>query len=674
MKLKRFLIVPFLMSSFLFGCGNNISQTDYKLIDVIYVDTDPDKMIYCVGETFDPTGMVVNAYYQDETEEVIVGWTYDNHSPLDNGDKTSAVVTITIEYQGYTTELDITVVDSYEGIGSLTGLVPVNKPLLQKEGQRFDPTGCTFNAVFDGQRGEKVYKFGDYINGNTYNQIKLTNNEVLTRNQKSVMVNYSQGMEYPLNVTIADTIEVENSKTEYKALEEPFDVSSLTIKPNIVNGGEEIKIDPSSLTYYDSIEGQLESDHCFTLNGEHQIVAKYSANFEIKFTILVKDGLDEIEPDQNANPDQSIIEFEDDSKVELIDNSERDVLASAATYTGDHQGLVRDLVTYPGEYAPSNGDFIRCVQPLDEFKIKFNSFGGKADLILRGSTNNVIPKEFIAKETKLSSILDINVNGIDVVIPEDAAFRGKTGKDESVDKGGDYLGRYLYCLWTEINLGTIDLKYGINEILITIKGNNPGHYDALKLNYEPYKSAFVGDGEKIKVEAEDLTLTGELKATADNALWPEAKSSNGKYVQSIAELDTMTYSFVAEKDGLISFEIAGASNYCPQNNSSTPAKSFDMYLQNIMQVTFNDEEIKINESLKFNGVEAEDQVNGDRRVLTSYQEVVVTRYKVKKGQKYDIKMLFTQSGDGLKYKHAYGGNAYGNYDYITLQYGEYKGV
>ena len=93
MDFKKLLFISVLSTSLLMGCNNTTHNSINKIIDVIYVDTDPDKMIYCVGETFDPTGMVVNAYYQDETEGEITGWTYDNHDPLDNGDLKRALQT-----------------------------------------------------------------------------------------------------------------------------------------------------------------------------------------------------------------------------------------------------------------------------------------------------------------------------------------------------------------------------------------------------------------------------------------------------------------------------------------------------------------------------------------------------------------------------------------------------
>lgn len=312
-------------------------------------------------------------------------------------------------------------------------------------------------------------------------------------------------------------------------------------------------------------------------------------------------------------------------------------------------------------------------------KFSFNSNGGKANLILRGATNNVTldheNNKYVAYETQINKKLSISVNNKDVEIKDTAKFRGKVGKDETVDRGTvdgyNYSGRYLYCLWTDIDLGEIELNNGVNEILFTMKENGSyfGHFDSITLNYILDKK-LTNVGDPIKVEAEDLTLKGKLHKTADRTdLWPDAHSSNNNYVQDVAENDTMTYTFKATQDGYVKYAIAGASNYYIGNSSnlSLPIKSFDMYLANVMNLKINGIVTELPSSLKFNGVTSEKE-GGDRKVLTSYQEVTVACFAVNKDQEYSIEIKFNHKNDGVKYTHAYGGAAYGNYDYVTLQY------
>ena len=363
-------------------------------------------------------------------------------------------------------------------------------------------------------------------------------------------------------------------------------------------------------------------------------------------------------------------EFEDNKVCELIDNSDGEKISTASSNTNP---LVQDLRNYPSEYAPSNKDFVRCVNAKDQMKFSFNSNGGKANLIFRGATNNAKPAEFKAVETQINKNIEVSINGKAINISDNAKFRGKVGKDETVDRGTvdgyNYSGRYLYCLWTDIDLGEIELNNGVNEILFTMKenGSNFGHFDSITLNYKLDKQ-LTNVGDPIKVEAEDLTLNGKLHKTADRTdLWSDAHSSNNNYVQDIAENDTMTYTFKATQDGYVKYSIAGASNYCNNEQSSTPTKSFDMYLANVMNLKINGIVTELPSSLKFNGVTSEKE-GGDRKVLTSYQEVTVSCFAVNKDQEYSIEIKFNHKNDGVKYTHAYGMAAYGNYDYVTLQY------
>ncbi len=363
-------------------------------------------------------------------------------------------------------------------------------------------------------------------------------------------------------------------------------------------------------------------------------------------------------------------EFEDNKVCELIDNSDGEKISTASS---NSLPQVQDLRNYPGEYAPSNKDFVRCVNAKDQMKFSFNSNGGKANLIFRGATNNAKPAEFKAVETQINKNIEVSINGKAINISDNAKFRGKVGKDETVDRGtvdgNNYSGRYLYCLWTDIDLGEIELNNGENVILFTMKekGSKFGHFDSITLNYILDKQ-LTNVGDPIKVEAEDLTLNGTLKKTADDTKqWTDAHSSNNNYVQGIVENDTMTYTFKATQDGYVKYAIAGASNYCNNEQSSTPTKSFDMYLANVMNLKINGIVTELPSSLKFKGVTSEKE-GGDRKVLTSYQEVTVACFAVNKDQEYSIEIKFNHKNDGVKYTHAYGGEAYGNYDYVKLQY------
>ncbi len=80
------------------------SETIAHTLESISIDTKPTKTDYIVGETFDPTGMVVKANYSDNTSEVITDYTIDKTGALTLED-----TTVTITYNGKTVSLTIKV-------------------------------------------------------------------------------------------------------------------------------------------------------------------------------------------------------------------------------------------------------------------------------------------------------------------------------------------------------------------------------------------------------------------------------------------------------------------------------------------------------------------------------------------------------------------------------------
>lgn len=73
-----------------------------RTLDHIAVTTPPSKTAYKYGETFQPEGMVVTAYYTDETSRAVTGYTYSPTGALATGN-----TTITVSYaEGGVTKTD----------------------------------------------------------------------------------------------------------------------------------------------------------------------------------------------------------------------------------------------------------------------------------------------------------------------------------------------------------------------------------------------------------------------------------------------------------------------------------------------------------------------------------------------------------------------------------------
>ena len=87
--------------------GNASATLDVQVIDraltSIEITTQPTKVVYKEDEVFDPTDMVVTAFYNDGTSEVVLDYTYDMNPLLPE------VIAMEISYGGFIAEVPITV-------------------------------------------------------------------------------------------------------------------------------------------------------------------------------------------------------------------------------------------------------------------------------------------------------------------------------------------------------------------------------------------------------------------------------------------------------------------------------------------------------------------------------------------------------------------------------------
>lgn len=122
----------------------------------IQVSKEPDKMIYNVGEAFDPTGMIVSTVCEDGTQKIITNYTCSDM--VDN------VVTITYTEgkDTYTTTVSVTVKE----ITSIRVDQMPNKVEYTPD-EAFDPTGMIVFAVYSNGTTEVItdYTCSDIVDG-----------------------------------------------------------------------------------------------------------------------------------------------------------------------------------------------------------------------------------------------------------------------------------------------------------------------------------------------------------------------------------------------------------------------------------------------------------------------------------------------------------------------------
>ena len=121
---------------------NKLEITNLKIVK------NPDKLVYNVGDNFDPTGMVVVAVYNSLKEEA-VDYVYDNY-PLIAGQKS-----IEIKYQSFSTILSITV-NGYEKNISKVELSTLPVKLNYVLGQHLDVSGGKLTITFSDESIQEV--------------------------------------------------------------------------------------------------------------------------------------------------------------------------------------------------------------------------------------------------------------------------------------------------------------------------------------------------------------------------------------------------------------------------------------------------------------------------------------------------------------------------------------
>lgn len=106
----------------------------------------PTKTRYLVGETFDSTGLIITAYYNDNTSEQVTGYTLSNPDMSTYGSKT-----VTVTFDEKTVDFSILVVD-------ISGIEIETPPTKQEYlvGDALDSTGLTVLAKYTDGTSETI--------------------------------------------------------------------------------------------------------------------------------------------------------------------------------------------------------------------------------------------------------------------------------------------------------------------------------------------------------------------------------------------------------------------------------------------------------------------------------------------------------------------------------------
>lgn len=234
----------------------------------------PTKSRYFVGETFDSAGLVITAYYNDNTSEQVTGYTLSSPDMSVYGNKT-----VTVTFDEKTVDFNILVVD-------ISGIEVKTMPtkVEYQKGDVFDTTGLSILVKYtDGTSETKTTGF------------EVSGFDSSSVGEKTITVTYKTHTT-TFKVTVYDLSGIRitsfPSKVYYK-IGETFDPSGLTVA-EVRQDGTEKEITDYDISGFDSSTAGSKTitvSYNATVNGTSKFVG--SDSFQIKVTNDGKNPFDD---------------------------------------------------------------------------------------------------------------------------------------------------------------------------------------------------------------------------------------------------------------------------------------------------------------------------------------------------------------------------------------------
>lgn len=225
----------------------------------------PTKARYFVGETFDSTGLLITAYYNDNTSEQVTGYTLSSPDMSAYGNKT-----VTVTFDEKTVDFNILVVD-ISGIEVKTMPTKIEYP----KGDVFDTTGLSI-----------LVKYTDGTSETITTGFEVSGFDSSSVGEKTITVTYKTHTT-TFKVTVYDLSGIRitsfPSKVYYK-IGESFDPSGLTVA-EVRQDGIEKEITDYDISGFDSSTAGSKTitvSYNATVNGVSKFIG--SDSFQIKVT------------------------------------------------------------------------------------------------------------------------------------------------------------------------------------------------------------------------------------------------------------------------------------------------------------------------------------------------------------------------------------------------------
>lgn len=254
-----------------FTCTFEVTIIRLIILEVTHM---PTKTKYFTGETFDSTGLIITAYYDNDTSEQVTDYTLSNPDMSTYGNKT-----VTVTFDEKTVDFSILVVD-ISGIEVKTMPVKTEYP----KGDVFDTTGLSI-----------LVKYTDGTSKTITTGFELSGFDSSSVGEKTITVTYKTHT-ITFKVTVYDLSGIRitrfPSKVYYK-IGETFDPSGLTVAA-VRQDGTEKEITDYDISGFDSSTAGSKTitvSYNVTVNGVSKFVG--SDSFQIKVTSDGKNPFDD---------------------------------------------------------------------------------------------------------------------------------------------------------------------------------------------------------------------------------------------------------------------------------------------------------------------------------------------------------------------------------------------
>ena len=245
----------------------------------------PTKTRYFVGETFDSTGLIITAYYNDNTSEQVTGYTLSSPDMSVYGSKT-----VTVTFDEKTVDFSILVVD-------ISGIEVKTMPtkVEYQKGDVFDTTGLSILVKYtDGTSETKTTGF------------EVSGFDSSSVGEKTITVTYKTHIAtFKVTVYGLSGIRITSfpSKVYYK-IGESFDPSGLTVA-EVRQDGTEKEITDYDISGFDSSTAGSKTitvSYNVTANGVSKFIG--SDSFQIKVTNDGKNPFDDSSSGGSGNVEE----------------------------------------------------------------------------------------------------------------------------------------------------------------------------------------------------------------------------------------------------------------------------------------------------------------------------------------------------------------------------------